>query len=228
MTTRHTIYMPLGQLVPAERNPKLHDLASICESLTRFGWTEPIVLDERTGRMVAGHGRREACIVLKQAGDPPPAGVVPDDDGDWLVPVSRGWESRTDAEAEAYIYASNHLSEIGGWHMRDLAEMLEDVVTTDASLLDATGLTFEGLDEMLRRIDPETIGPEDPDNPRTGASDPDPHMALSGDDETVEECEACEAGRVCLRHSTGVIGVDDLDGQKQMHTCPACGHESEV
>lgn len=236
MTTRRIVYMDLGGLQPAVRNPKDHDLPGIVASLRRYGWNSPAELDERTGRMVVGHGRREACVMMRQAGDPPPGGVIVDDDGEWLVPVLRGWASRDDAEAEAYIIAHNSLGEAGGWDNRTFAAMLEDVVTADAPLIETTGITFERVDEILRRVDPETLGEQDPDKPtRTKAPDPDPHMPLSTESETVDPCAACEAGRVCLRHSSGVLTTDDLTPtpdlslatKRHVHTCPDCGYEFE-
>ncbi|MEU8356488.1 hypothetical protein AB0C27_10810 [Nonomuraea sp. NPDC048882] len=41
----------------------------------------------------------------------PPEGVKIGDDGVWLVPILRGWTSRSDAEAEAYLVAANRLTE---------------------------------------------------------------------------------------------------------------------
>jgi hypothetical protein len=64
-------YMPLDELVAAESNPKQHH-PDIGTSLDRFGYVEAITLDERTGRMVAGHGRRDQLTAKHQAGDPPP------------------------------------------------------------------------------------------------------------------------------------------------------------
>src|SRR3954470_24609808 len=157
MATRHIVYMGLSDLTPAERHPKDHDLPALVASLRRYGWTEAALVDERTGRLVAGHGRREACIMLRQNGEPPPGGVYVDDDGEWLVPVERGWESRNDTEAEAYIITSNSLSEAGGGLNRTLAEMLEDVITEDAPLIETTGLTFERVDQILARVDPESL-----------------------------------------------------------------------
>jgi hypothetical protein len=233
MGTRQIVYMDLGGLEVATRNPKDHDLPGIIASLTRYGWTSPAELDERTGKLVVGHGRREACIMIRQMGDPPPGGVLIDDDGEWLVPVLRGWASRNDEEAEAYIIAHNKLSEAGGWFDRMTAEMLEDIVTTDASLLETTGFDYESLDVLLRKVDPETIGEQDPDKPVKPKStpDPDPHMPLATENETVEVCEACEAGRLCLKHSTGVHTADDLARATKTydrnHTCPNCGHDFE-
>ena len=40
-------WMPLGQIESAKRNPKQHS-PEIGTSIGRFGYVEPIVLDERT------------------------------------------------------------------------------------------------------------------------------------------------------------------------------------
>ena len=113
-------WMPLGSLEPAKRNPKQHS-SEIGTSIGRFGYVEPIVLDERTGRIVAGHGRREALLAMRKRGEAPPAGIRAEGD-EWLVPVLRGWASRSDAEAEAYLLASNKLTGLnsGGQSLGDL------------------------------------------------------------------------------------------------------------
>jgi len=120
-------YMPLAALAPAPRNPKEHDGDKIQGSMDRFGFTEPITLDERTKFIVAGHGRREALIALKEAGHEPPDGVEVGPDGEWLVPVVRGWTSQNDDEAEAYLVTSNRLVELGGWADELLGRMLRDL-----------------------------------------------------------------------------------------------------
>jgi ParB-like chromosome segregation protein Spo0J len=53
-------YLPLATLLKAPRNPKDHDIGLLHDSFSRFGFVEPIALNERTGRLVAGHGRQEA------------------------------------------------------------------------------------------------------------------------------------------------------------------------
>ena len=60
-------YLPLSSLKPARRNPKRHDLGTLDQSLDRFGFVAPIILDERTKRIVAGHGRMEAPFAAKTA-----------------------------------------------------------------------------------------------------------------------------------------------------------------
>jgi hypothetical protein len=84
---RWITYVRLCDLLPAIRNPKKHHLPGLIASLERHGWTQPVLADERTQRLVAGHGRMAAAVEMKAAGDSPPEGVLVDDDGEWLVPV---------------------------------------------------------------------------------------------------------------------------------------------
>lgn len=151
MSQRYLVYAPLGALLPAETNPKLHDIKSLVASLERFGFVAPAIVDERTGRLAAGHGRRLALIDMRDRGLEPPSGVYVDDDGDWLMPVLRGWASRDDAEANAYIIGDNQLTIAGGWHMQSLAKMLEDVITEDAPLIEVMGFTSDDIDQIIRR-----------------------------------------------------------------------------
>lgn len=152
--------VPLSKLQEAERNPKLHS-SDIGVSIGRFGYVEPIVLDERTGRIVAGHGRREALLKLKAEGGTPPNGVKVGKGGEWLVPVMRGWASKDDAEAEAYLIASNKLVEAGGWDEKELASLLEGLA--DANALDGIGFTQLDVDELLASVN-KTEGFKDPDD----------------------------------------------------------------
>lgn len=152
---RDMVYMRVSDLTPAEVNPKLHDLPSLIASLHRFGWTNPALMDERTERLAAGHGRREAVISIRESGEAMPDGVILDEDGEWMIPVMRGWASRTDAEAMAYIIADNQLTIAGDWHAQTLGQMVETIVNHDAGLQDALGFDWEAIDDLLVRYNPE-------------------------------------------------------------------------
>jgi DNA modification methylase len=146
MTQRRLEYMPLDELKGAPRNPKRHS-SDIPVSIGRFGYTEPIVLDERTGRMVAGHGRRTALMQMRAAKQEPPEGVQVHESGQWLVPVLRGWSSRSDTEADAYLLASNRLTEAGGWENAELDKLLLELHEQDA--LHGLGFDSDYLTQLL-------------------------------------------------------------------------------
>ena len=148
---RAIVYTDLDDLPPAARNAKAHNLEAIKTSMREWGFTTPVLVDERTGRLVAGHGRTAALREVRDRGGDPPDGVRVEDDR-WLVPVVRGWASDSDMHAEAYVIADNRLTEIGGWDERILAEMLEDVAADSLGLLEATGYTGDDLDALLASV----------------------------------------------------------------------------
>ena len=145
--TRRLEMMPLGSITGAEKNPKKHAHADIGKSIGRFGYVEPVVLDERTQRLVAGHGRVQALRAAKVNGEQPPQGVEVGEKGEWLVPVLRGWSSRSDAEASAYLVASNNLTTKGGWDNTELADLLKSL--DQQAALDGTGYGSEDISKLL-------------------------------------------------------------------------------
>jgi DNA modification methylase len=140
-------YMPLGKLARAPRNPKAHDLGTLQQSLGRFGYVAPVLIDERTGHLVAGHGRVEALERAKAAGQAPPARVQVRD-GEWLVPVVRGVGFADEREAEAYLLADNQLTIAAGWG-DGLENMLRELRDADALL--GTGFSDTDLGKLFRR-----------------------------------------------------------------------------
>lgn len=117
-------YLPLGELEKWPRNPKKHDIEGLKAAIRRWGFTLPIMLDETTHRMVAGHGRQESLSQMKAAGEQPPQKIRMRDDGEWLVPVIRGNDFGSEEEAEKYLIADNRFVEIGGWDPVMLSDML--------------------------------------------------------------------------------------------------------
>ncbi|RSS95063.1 hypothetical protein EF903_05325 [Streptomyces sp. WAC05292] len=197
---RYITYIPLTDLPPDPVNPKKHEVERLIASIETHGFIETIVVDERTGLTIAGHGRRKALIEMQTRGEPIPHGLLVDDDGGWLVPVTRGWASTSDRQAHAVLILLNRLSEAGGWDAGPLAEILEDLVTSDTELFDSLGFADDEMEALLRQVDPEGL-PQGPD----GADSPEREDRLgdgfqegygdSGDNE--------RASTVC---------------------CPACGH----
>lgn len=146
-TPRWAEYQPLDQLRPALRNAKAHDQAALGASVGAFGFIEPVVVDERTGRLLAGHGRTAYLADLHGRGEEPPDGVVVADDGTWTVLVVRGVASKNDAHAEAMGIALNRVGERGGWDAAALNATLDDLWGTP--LADAVGWTADELDDLV-------------------------------------------------------------------------------
>lgn len=144
--------LDVDALVPAVRNPKDHDLGELMTSIERFGFVDAVVLDERTGRLVAGHGRVEALQAMRKDKRAVPAGVTESGER-WLLPVQRGWASRDDREAEAFIVASNRLVEVGGWDEGRLSALLGDLAKDGEAALAGVGFDASDVSEMLARLE---------------------------------------------------------------------------
>lgn len=145
-------YVSLADLKRHPRNPKDHDIGAISRSVNRFGFTAPVIVDERTGYLAAGHGRIDTLAQLKAQGQEPPANVQTDAAGDWLVPVVRGVSFNSDAEIEAYLVADNRLTVLGGWNEPELAALLQSLAEQDEALLEVTGFDGDDLQALLDEL----------------------------------------------------------------------------
>ena len=155
MASRSIKYLRLDDLVPAPRNPRRHDLENLRASVSRFGFVSPAILDERTGRLVAGHGRAETLVEARNAGIEAPEGIRVDKTGAWSMPVVHGWSSKDDAEAEAYLISDNQGA---GWDDAALAEMLSELDD-----LAGTGFDDAEVERLLSALHSPSEGKTDPD-----------------------------------------------------------------
>lgn len=150
-------YRPLREIEFAPRNPRDHDLGALHSSLDRFGaFTSPVLQNEATGRLVAGHGRVKALRQRQEAGGAPPRYVRPEN-GDWLVPVVRGLSFASEQEAEAYLLADNRITNLATDDDAMLAQMLQELA--EQSSLEGTGYDTDDLDDILARLAAATGAP---------------------------------------------------------------------
>lgn len=232
---RRIEYVPLDTLQGAPRNPKRHYAEGIRASISKYGLGELPLLDERTGRLVAGHGRRDDLAARKAAGEEPPDGVKVGPDGDWLVPVIRGWSSRSDMDAEAYLVASNSLTVHGGWDEQGLADILSGLAEFDPALLDVTGYSQGDLEEMLADLDnvtelPPAMGdpdhvPDMPEHPKTEPGDlwllGSRHRLLCGDATNPDHLDRVLDGR-----QPGIVYTDPPYGISIVNEAGKVGHHT--
>jgi DNA modification methylase len=93
-------YQAVSALKPRATNPRTHSkkqIAQIANAIRRFGFTNPILVDDSNG-IVAGHGRVEAAKIV----------------GLDQVPTVR-LSAMSEAEIRAYVIADNRLAENAGW-----------------------------------------------------------------------------------------------------------------
>jgi len=129
-------YVPIDELKRWPKNPKFHNEEELCSSIVRFGFVAPFVVNESTGELVAGHGRLDALLRMKNQGDNPPKRIV-EENGKWLAPVIRGIHFANEDEAAAYAIADNRLVEAGGWDSKATIDILLD--------MDSRHVPFEGM-----------------------------------------------------------------------------------
>lgn len=144
-------YVRLDQVKHAEKNPKGHAEDAIRRAISHHGLGELPLRDDRTGRLVAGHGRHTQLVAMQAEGQDPPDGITVDSDGMWLMPVITGWSSRSDADAKAYLVGSNQITTAGGWDDPGLADLLKDI--QDAGLTDLTGFDDDAVTALLDGLD---------------------------------------------------------------------------
>lgn len=227
MAERRVEFTPLATIEAAVRNPKRHASDAIKRSIDRFGFAELPLIDERTGRLVAGHGRLDQLYAMRKAGQEPPDGVQVDASGEWLVPVVRGWASRSDADAEAYVVASNRLTTLGGWDDEQLGELLSDLQEVDPELLGIAGYTEEDLAGLLGggRTDlPPGSGdpddaPEPPPQPVSVLGDLwllGPHRLLCGDSTNPDDVDRvlADLGPPGIVYTDPPYGISIVSGGK--------------
>lgn len=188
---RWTEYMYVDELQSAPRNPKLHDQDALGYLIDHHGFVEAPTLDERTGRLVAGHGRRDQLLAKQAAGEDPPDGILVGDDGRWMTPVQRGWRSRSDADAEAYVVGSNESTIRGGYDERLLLAVAHDLDA--AGLLAAAAVDQEKYEDLLKQhgnpFDWAQAGSKDGE--AREATPPDEFPAYGDDIVTAYQCPAC-------------------------------------
>jgi hypothetical protein len=143
-------YVPMGTIELADRNPKQHAYDAIAASIQRFGFVSPLIMNESTNKLLAGHGRLLALRQLHDAGEAPPAKIEVAVGGDWLVPVVSGVSFDSVLSAEAYLVADNRLTDLGGWDNTVLIELLGEF--EDVGIMGDVGYNDEDFSELLASI----------------------------------------------------------------------------
>ena len=200
-------YRRLDELTPYARNARTHSkkqLRQIADSIDRFGFTNPILIDA-SNTILAGHGRVEAARLLGLA----------------EVPCIR-LEHMSAEEKRAYVLADNKLALNAGWDEEILAEELKELLAVDLDFdIGLTGFTVAEIDSLVDGLEPEEPG--DPEEDRLPEDDGEarcrpgdiwqlgPHRLICGsslDERTVVALMAGEKARMVFTDPPYNVPID--------------------
>ncbi len=102
-------YAPIRSVKPAKGNTRVHppeQILEVCRSIEEFGWTKPIIVDEKR-EILAGHGAYQAALQL----------------GMTEVPIIQR-AGLNQAQKRAYRTADNKIGENSAWDTKLLASEL--------------------------------------------------------------------------------------------------------
>lgn len=138
MTHLQIEYLPVSLLTPRATNPRTHSkkqLAQIAQSIRHFGFTNPVLLDERNG-IIAGHGRVEAAKLIGLAAVPTVC-----------------LRDMSEADIRAYVIADNKLAENAGWDRNLLALEFQYLSELEIDFdLSLTGFELPEIDIALGEL----------------------------------------------------------------------------
>ena len=134
-----------ASLKPYPRNARTHSkkqIAAIARSIARFGFINPVLIDE-ADQIMAGHGRVAAALQLGLAEVP-------------TLRISHLCET----DKRAYILADNRLAEKAGWDREVLAVELGELSSLLLDEIDLTGFETAEVDLLLSDLG-EELDPAD-------------------------------------------------------------------
>nr|WP_281720889.1 DNA methyltransferase [Nitrosomonas nitrosa] len=153
-------WLPIAKLKPNPNNARTHNqhqIRKIAESIERFGWTNPLLVDEGN-RVLCGHGRLAAAKLL----------------GRGEVPVM-AIRDLTEEQKRAYTLADNRLAELAGWDHELVASEIKDLIELD---FDVSVIGFDAADiDLMLEDQHEAPEPDDALPDLTGS----PVISKSGD-----------------------------------------------
>ncbi len=153
----------VAELTPARRHARTHSkkqIRQIAQSIETFGFLNAVLVDPK-GRVIAGHGRVLAALLLKLTHVP-------------TLEISH----LSEAEIRAYVIADNRLAELAGWDKELLALELQDLLTIDLNFdLGVIGFEAPEIDLLVQGLAPE----RDPDDDLTERDAAGPPVTRVGD-----------------------------------------------
>lgn len=129
-------YKKLSELKMDEDNPRIHPdsmLDKLCQSISRFGFIDPILTTEDL-TIIAGHGRYKSAT--EEGLEEVPVVVLP----------------LSNEKAKAYMLFDNKVPEKARWDMVQLGEILEELNNAIYDVT-ATGFDMDELKDILNKTE---------------------------------------------------------------------------
>src|SRR5260370_12530001 len=134
-------FLPISDLATNPRNARTHSprqIQEIARSIERFGFNNPVLIDERN-QIIAGHGRLEAAKLL----------------GRERVPTLRIGHL-SDQDKLAFIIADNRLAENAGWDPEILSIDLQGLIELNFDV-ESIGFSIPEVEMILDAASPYDI-----------------------------------------------------------------------
>lgn len=143
---------------PMPGNPRTaHRVGALVASLRRYGFGQPVTINQTTGHVIAGNGRLQALRKMKAAGEPPPEGITARGKS-WHVPAYFGqWSTAAEAEAALALNGGADGSLEGDLDAQTVAQILEQA---DQAAREALGLSEAQADQILLDFSTPTVAPQ--------------------------------------------------------------------
>jgi DNA modification methylase len=129
------ISRPIAALQPSRRNARTHSdkqIAQIAASIRQFGFTNPVLIDEKAA-VLAGHGRLAAAAYLG-----------------WTAVPTITLPGLSDAQKRAYALTDNRLAEKAGWDGQVLGEELKFLSEIEVAFdISITGFDTVDIDRLI-------------------------------------------------------------------------------
>src|SRR5260221_1263552 len=125
-------------MAPRTTNPRTHSkkqITQIANAIRRFGFTNPVLVDDANG-IIAGHGRVEGAKAV----------------GLDQVPTVR-LSAMSEAEIRAYVIADNRLAENAGWDRALLGLALQYLTELEIDFdVTVTGFDLPDIDLLIGEL----------------------------------------------------------------------------
>jgi DNA modification methylase len=179
----------LQDIIPSDYNPRIisdEELKKLNDSMEKFGYIEPIIVNKRNNHIIGGHQRYK--ILCKKFKETDEIEVVETD--------------LDELQEKTLNIALNKIS--GEFDDEALSILLKELQDTDKDLLKYTGFDLVDVEQYLRDLPHELLDdePEDPEKITTEIKNGDliqlgKHFLLCGNSEKKEDVEKLVNGNKC-------------------------------